>query len=565
MRRHHIIYIYGTLYNNINRIQECIKSISGLAPYKLFVVDNHSDDGSYEYLLGLKKGYMKSINSEIHVFRGKYTRGKARDIALKKLFDIGRPKDKDIVLYIDFDVIYKRPFINLVSRESEHPTDGIGIFCIGMASIAQLNKHGWCNLHVGEDYERLARLKSMGVPIRKISREEFSKYAENDKAEGDEHRYVSGLRYYIRIYKNLIDNERGLAFKSFKAFYSQRKRKSTIEAPIWLSAYIIAKLMGVYSYNEKLDNRSYVEENAPDKIDLNTLFESRNEQDILRFYDYFPDRQSLINWMRRRQSGKIWVSPQPPSLNVASPAVAVVPTYNINSKYARNIRSLFDGIPIVFIENDHKNFNFGKTVNLGINYAMKHYNTSWLIISNDDMIRKDGIGKLFNNLKDFDNKRYDCLFSSSLENKVALFTERWPLHLLYFLRYLNPNQRHLRTIIHKFGIKYFALVPKSHRLLYNLIFKQVGKQFSCAGDFFILSTEYAKKQHGKIYDEVFQNDFQDIWLSISFKRHRTSEIDFNIGRIGSVYYGISNARMYHGIAGTAYLNELLESRNIKNA
>lgn len=257
MKGHKTIYIYGTLYNNITRIDACIKSIEGFSPYKLFIVDNHSNDGSYEYLLRLKRGYMESIGSELHVFRGRWgsTRGKARDTALKRLYGIGRPKDADTVLYVDFDVIYKKPFINLVVRESKRPSGSVVVLC-GIGA-ARLNRYGWKDLHIAEDFERLARMKKAGVPIRNLS-SNFHRYGENDEAAGSERRYLSGPRYYTRTYRNLIDNERGLAFKSFREFYSQSSKRSIKELPVWLSAYLIARLLGVYSYDEGLDNRTYV-------------------------------------------------------------------------------------------------------------------------------------------------------------------------------------------------------------------------------------------------------------------------------------------------------------------
>ena len=86
------IYIYGTVYNNRFRIDKVLDSLAKLEPYNLFVVDNYSNDGTWEYLKALKS---RKIN--LFLYRKHCTRGKGRDIALKYLYKVGKPNDNDLI------------------------------------------------------------------------------------------------------------------------------------------------------------------------------------------------------------------------------------------------------------------------------------------------------------------------------------------------------------------------------------------------------------------------------------------------------------------------------------
>lgn len=241
-----MIYIYGTLYNNIGRIRQCIESISPLSPYVLYVGDNMSDDGSYRYLQLLQQ----ESKNKVVIFRWRHTRGMSRDLAMKKLIEAEKPKPTDTMLYIDFDTIYNKSFIEL-SRNA--PANGIIVDgSIGPASIN--SRYGWRDLHVAEDFERLARMKHDGIRIVAVK----GALGENDPKAGDDHRYNTGIRFYTRAFKDMIDTQRGLAFKSFREFYAIRRHTKPWETPAWFMAYCIANLMGVYAYDDKEDNRSYV-------------------------------------------------------------------------------------------------------------------------------------------------------------------------------------------------------------------------------------------------------------------------------------------------------------------
>lgn len=243
-------HIYGTLYNNINRISYTLSSLSELEPYKLFVVDNFSNDGSYEYLID----YSKKHKIDLHIVREKCTRGKGKDIALKMLYKNG-PKAYDLVFYIDFDVIYGYKFINYIKNYKKFYKNSVTTaFGIG---IAKLNKEGWRDLNCAEDFERFARMKSKGISILynpKI-RGKDKNYLDNFRG-GDEAKYAKGFKFYLRTYKCWIDMQRGIAFNSFSEFFNNSKTKSFGRKIVWFTVYIVAKILGEYRYSES-NNRKY--------------------------------------------------------------------------------------------------------------------------------------------------------------------------------------------------------------------------------------------------------------------------------------------------------------------
>ena len=244
-------YIYGTLYNNINRISYTLESLSKLEPYKLFVVDNFSNDGSYEYLIN----YAKKHNIDLRIVRKKCTRGKGKDIALKMLYK-RNPDQYDLVFYIDFDVVYGYKFIDYIKTYKKFYKNVVTTaFGIG---IAKLNRCGWRDLNCGEDFERFARMKSNNINILynpKISHGGKA-YLNNFKG-GDESRYAKGFKFYLRVYKCWIDAQRGTAFTSFSEFFNESRTKSLNRKLVWFTAYAIAKILGEYRYFNS-NNRKYL-------------------------------------------------------------------------------------------------------------------------------------------------------------------------------------------------------------------------------------------------------------------------------------------------------------------
>ena len=253
------LYIYGTVYNNKGTIEKTINSLYPLTKkFKLYfsIIDNFSSDGTYEWLISNSKNYENTI---FQIKQVKCNRGKGRSIALNEILKIA--DTNDFTFYIDFDTIYLKRFLDYVvnfikiSKENR-----IGI---NHLSFVKYNYNvEWKNLNYCEDVERNAHFKSENYKLD-ISQEInnslfFINQDRGNSLKEREIKYEVGLKYYIRIFSNMIDVERGEAFPSFKDFYNESEVKSKFRLLVFYFAYLIAKIKGIYSYSDKDNNQDFI-------------------------------------------------------------------------------------------------------------------------------------------------------------------------------------------------------------------------------------------------------------------------------------------------------------------
>jgi glycosyltransferase involved in cell wall biosynthesis len=250
-----MLRIYGTVYNNADLIEICLKSLSKLEPYKMYAVDNCSTDGTYQILSRRKNSKIKRL---------KCSRGKGRQIALEMLLNDSNPQDP--VMYIDFDVVYKPIFIKTLKERIKKINDNEMYGLFNGLSNAKTNKDlFWRDLNAAEDWERLARAKSLGIKlsIGKKDLKNFRKWTDNRENIGfivsnREKRYASNrIALNFRLFKMLIDNERGMA-QNFEEFYEKSSKKNANKYLLFLFAYSFAHILGIYSYGGKVSNKEYV-------------------------------------------------------------------------------------------------------------------------------------------------------------------------------------------------------------------------------------------------------------------------------------------------------------------
>lgn len=251
-----MLRIYGTVYNNADLVEKCFASISKLKPYKIYVVDNFSFDGTYDILKRYK---------EIKIKRLKCSRGKGRDVALSMLLKEAAPNDP--VMYIDFDTIFSPKYVAMLSEriKTVKPNEMYNLF--DGLSLANTNVNlPWRDLNAAEDWERLARAKSIGIKLLQNKKDmfKFRDFVDNREAIGysvrnREKRYALGrLSLELRLFRMLIDNERGRAHKSFWEFYETSNKINLWSLLLFLIAYICARIIGIYSYDPKKSNKEYV-------------------------------------------------------------------------------------------------------------------------------------------------------------------------------------------------------------------------------------------------------------------------------------------------------------------
>lgn len=256
------LYIYMTSYKNANRIERCIHSLYPLNPTGIYVTDNCSPDGTFEIL----KKYKNIVATQV-----KSRRGEGRNIALNGILDVAKPDD--LILQVDPDVIYKKAYIDFVKKKMKTIKDNEIYADMGSLSTAKTNKDlPWMPLNASEDAERFANAITKGIKVYKLDisdENEWDKYWDGEKVgklnmKADrEARYESNnLGKYIRFFRHLMDDERGLAIKSFSGFYSMASVKSTVTYVAFLLAYGAAKAKGIYVHDRYLNNGELIKKRS---------------------------------------------------------------------------------------------------------------------------------------------------------------------------------------------------------------------------------------------------------------------------------------------------------------
>jgi glycosyltransferase involved in cell wall biosynthesis len=253
--------IYGTVFNNAEYIEACISSIKLLAKDRkiaLWVVDNYSTDGTIDKLMEMSKNKEYTKYIDFHIYQAKCSRGRGRQIALDYAIRYSYSPN-DLAMYIDFDTIYTKKYVELINKIIPIIQDGeVYINIIGMLATINTNKLvSWRNLNVGEDTERGAHFVSKGVKL--IAKIPFSAtngtdYAlnrdVNKKFWSERERTYGGI---LRIINGLIEEHRGVAYKNFTGDCIHTKCKIAS-----FFAHIIASIKGVYSYDKKLNNKELI-------------------------------------------------------------------------------------------------------------------------------------------------------------------------------------------------------------------------------------------------------------------------------------------------------------------
>lgn len=151
-----MLYLYGTVYNNRNRVLDCLKSLNKInAPKKFLIVDNYSTDGTYEILKGLQ---------EIEIKRVKCSRGKGRQLAMELARD--RAEINDLFMTFDLDTVYNPSFTKAIEwaiKNIDHHTVFISQLCYYDVNF----KVPWRDINNGEDWERSAHFCYLGYSVTK--------------------------------------------------------------------------------------------------------------------------------------------------------------------------------------------------------------------------------------------------------------------------------------------------------------------------------------------------------------------------------------------------------------
>lgn len=294
--------------------------------------------------------------------------------------------------------------------------------------------------------------------------------------------------------------------------------------------------------------------------ELNNLIMSHEPEKILNFYSYFENQEELVNWMKTRPTGKAEL------VDVSGPSdiVVVIPTKSVDSPNAKICRDkIFQGIKIIFVESggDDPFFNYARNCNVGIRAALQ-LDPDWVVISNDDMEIIDSPEHLRESLQNLHYENYSTVFTNkSNYHSYPLFLG-YPnlLRKLYF-DFSNRENRIQQTLENKFGIR--VVVQNYGKLQRN--FFRAYTEVTNIGAFGIFSASYLNELGGKLFDETYLNEFEEVEVSYNL-RHSNLKIgvsDYRIGDLVGTGLGKSTVRKYRAIASRAYFNYKIKNGQVK--
>jgi hypothetical protein len=307
---------------------------------------------------------------------------------------------------------------------------------------------------------------------------------------------------------------------------------------------------------------------------LNNLFMSNDPKDILRFYDYFENRDQLIKWMMERPKGNYrFVEFN----NDENDIIVVIPTMDVNGKFAKTCgEEIFKGLHIIFVESGIGNyyFNYAHNCNAGIKKAMG-YNPKWIILSNDDIYKIDDVKVLKNELSRIDHINYDVVFAKQSDyHTIPCYIYKYNLYnyffdvldLLLYKKYFYQLKVPLK-LINNYNVKYRVRYNKNNKfqkilkLINNLLDTKIkNTDFIQMVDFVIFSSNLFKKFENFYFDETFINASEDTDLSFKIKINKIKYkiIKYQIGDFMGSSLGNDELRAMRNAIGYVYFSYKFE-------
>ncbi len=292
----------------------------------------------------------------------------------------------------------------------------------------------------------------------------------------------------------------------------------------------------------------------------NNLYTSDDPKKIIEFYDSFENKEQLIQWMKERPKGVAYIH----EVKGIKDIIVVIPTADFNGKYARTCRDeIFKGLYIIFIESGDipdPYFNYAHNVNVGIKKAME-YNPKWIIVSNDDMVKIDGVNKLISELNNMSFSDTIMVLRKSTNdflNIAKIASSKLLRNFMY--KIVTSYTRNVIRLEKKFKINYLlSALTFPNKLLFK-----PKMSISAFNDFVIFNISLLHI-FPQLFDEAFINGGEDIYFSLQIysNKYLCKTIDYGIGSIIGGTLG-KKGRMLKDIANLTYLNAKIEEMDIFN-
>jgi hypothetical protein len=289
---------------------------------------------------------------------------------------------------------------------------------------------------------------------------------------------------------------------------------------------------------------------------LNNLFTSNDPEDILKFYDYFDDREQLIKWMRERPKGNYRIVEFNKENN---DIIVVIPTMDVNGKFALNCRNeIFKGLHIIFVESGYNNyyFNYAHNCNAGIKKAIE-YNPKWIIVSNDDMYKIDDISSLVEQLKNINENKIGICYAYPPARYYSATNYISKIRKIRYLinKFLPIDKKIPFEIKHKFNVNYII----SGKGIINFFFYKRIFKYTDPISFMILSSNMTKEffdHEGFVFDPVYINchEESDLAIRIHKSEWKITWINYKIGFYIGGSIGTGLQRTIRDTIGAVYFS-----------
>jgi ribosomal protein L24E len=278
--------------------------------------------------------------------------------------------------------------------------------------------------------------------------------------------------------------------------------------------------------------------------ELNRLFTSKNVEDVIKFYDHFDTAEQLIEWMKNRPSAPMKIY----EVEGEKDIVVVIPTANHEGDFAKNCaNNIFKGQQIVFVESNGPFFNFARSCNYGLKYALK-YNPKWIVLSNDDITRigstkllKD---KLFNVVGD--------IISVKATNTGHFYDYYFVKSTFFFKIFNSLKRRNINYILSKFEVLYFGRTYR-HKFFDRVFYKKITT-IPLNSAFLVFSQEFLSSKNGLVFDEICINSCEDLLIWLENSTVKLVSIDIPIEDLVGSSLGNSSARLLRDLNGLIYFN-----------
>lgn len=339
-RKHFLVSFYTTVYNNAPYIEKSLHStISVCSKLKkkygidseIVVVDNYSDDGTYEKMVAIsKEANCKGIN--IAIYRVRCRRGLGRQIALT------RTKGNYLFFITDMDLVYERFLADVIAWYLMNDELRRSAFYLYLMPREYAIKVGGINdLNRTEDIEFAARIARHYriLPVLKpfsygLLDKPFMRAVGLTKSKQrffiytyvSERRYAKSILGYLRReFGNKIDMIRGMGLtplKIVRELWFLRKYRGImliIALAYHLLFWFITKMMHlpIYSHNQYINNGSYVDYkmfiNYVELVKELVKKEAINSNDAKHYIlEYLRGRKirGIVEYMSRFEGKALW-------------------------------------------------------------------------------------------------------------------------------------------------------------------------------------------------------------------------------------------------------------------